>query len=257
MSRTRRVSRKRTRRVSRRRTRRVSRKRTKRVSRKRTRRTKRVSRKRNRMKGGSWGNFFGFGQEDSNEEEEKYAQYESAMLAAPDKHVVTPEQLRLEKEVEAAAPSDDDEGHLQQQRRRQQDRNSAADEAQRFRDLNLTPYGPPASAPTRVRRQDGWTRVLNYGKPYYFNPKSSEHSSNVPRGARGEIQTFQTRDDALRHMFEEDKGATGDERDSLHQTALMGHIERNARPTRGRSRSRSARRRADADRAATVHQRGW
>ena len=184
MSRTRRVSRKRTRRVSRRRTRR-----TKRASR---RRTRRVSRRRNRMKGGSWGNFFGFGQADSNEEEEKYAQYESAMLAAPAKQVVTPEQLRLEKEVEAAAPSDDDEGHLQQQRRRQQDRNSAADEAQRLRDLNLTPYGPPASAPTRVRRQDGWTRVLNYGKPYYFNPRSGEHSSNVPRGARGEIQTFQT-----------------------------------------------------------------
>ena len=209
------------------------------------------------MKGGSWGNFFGFGQEDSNEEEEKYAQYESAMLAAPDKHVVTPEQLRLEKEVEAAAPSDDDEGHLQQQRRRQQDRNSAADEAQRFRDLNLTPYGPPASAPTRVRRQDGWTRVLNYGKPYYFNPRSGEHSSNVPRGARGEIQTFQTRDDARRHVFEEDKGMTGDDRESAHQTALMGNIERNARPTRGRPRSRSARRRADADRAATAHQRGW
>ena len=122
------------------------------------------------MKGGSW---LGFGQQDSNEEEQKYVQYESdaKALAAHkklrDRQVVTAEQQRLEDEVAAAAPSDDDEQQQQQQQQQRQDRNSAAEEAQRLRDINLTPSRPPTT----------------------------------PR----EIKTVQTRETDRRHTFEEDK----------------------------------------------------
>jgi len=176
------------------------------------------------MKGGGWGSWLGFGQPDSNEEEEKYIRYESdaKALAAHKKHqydqdrqVVTAEQQRLEDEVAAAAPSDDDEQQIAQQQRQRQDRNSAAEEDQRLRNLNLTPSRPPTT----------------------------------PR----EIKTVQTRDSARRQAFEEEKAR------KLVRHERLAANRRAAARRRATSREQaSVRRRAlDQGLGMTQHQRGW